>query len=100
LYFNSEGIASLIVGHHLLTGKIVDLEKPFAVLQKKPITCSKDSGAVDLMDVDPAPKEEPDATAMHSTPSEYEVVAFIKQKVVFKDRPKPIVQKSGIRKQK
>ena len=35
LYFNSEGVASLIIGHHLLTGKVVDLEKPFAVLQRK-----------------------------------------------------------------
>lgn len=35
LYFNSEGVASLIIGHHLLTGRVVDLEKPFAVLQRK-----------------------------------------------------------------
>ena len=28
---------------------------------------------------------------------EYEVVAFIKQKIIFKDRPKPIVQKSSVR---
>lgn len=64
LHFNSAtGTASLIVGHHLLTGKAVTLEKPLAVLQK----CSSSS-----------------------TP-EYCVSALIRRKLVFKSRPKPIV---------
>lgn len=66
LHFFPCGTASMIVGHHLLSGKVVTLDKPLAVLQK--YVDEEQSG----------------------TP-EYRITAFITKKVIFKNRPKPIV---------
>ena len=87
LHFDSRGTPSLIVGHHLLTGKVLPLEKPFAVLRKKRV--APKSG-----DSEQSEMETEIVTGIGAgVNTEYEVVALITTKIIFKNRPKPIITK-------
>lgn len=64
LHFEKSGTPILIIGHHLLYGKEMKLEKPFALLQKQ---------------------------TSDNNQTEYLVKSVIMSKIIFKTRPKPIV---------
>ena len=97
------GTPSLVIGHHLLSGKVVDLEKPFAVLRKKVSASSRNSNHGGTSEADaPSPRDEECDVMMETSEvvqehiavnTEYEVIAVIQKKIVFKNRPKPIITK-------
>ncbi|WKX88165.1 hypothetical protein Q1695_008090 [Nippostrongylus brasiliensis] len=67
---NSEAL--LLIGHHLLEGKMVDLEKPFALIRQ-------------------TPGEDPES--QHSSML---IDAIIRRKLVFRNRPKPLVTQQQV----
>lgn len=69
LHFNHEGNPIMIIGHHILHGKVQDLDKPLLVITKETI---------------------PDSDVLPEN-IKYGVTAVIKKKLIFKTRPKPIV---------
>lgn len=70
LHFTKAGVPVLIVGHHLMFGKEMVLEKPYALLEK----VDGDNSRTDV-----------------AKTTEYSVKSIITRKIIFKTRPKPIV---------
>ncbi|XP_030586824.1 chromosome transmission fidelity protein 8 homolog [Archocentrus centrarchus] len=86
LLYTKEGVPVLIVGHHILYGKQVKLEKPFAVLTKQSGHSQDSPNSTDVVI-----EEAMDTDQQGSASTFYSVSALIKWKLIFKIRPKPII---------
>ncbi|KAG1738358.1 Ctf8-domain-containing protein [Suillus paluster] len=78
---------TLIIGHHLLEGKVVNLPKPLGVMHRK--ETSKRYGY---------PGNGDDSRTMKDTSNpgvSWGIVALVKKKIVFSKRPMPIVNLGG-----
>lgn len=97
----------LRIGHHLIEGKLANLPKPLAVLQKQTTTRGSASISASRWSGDGDPDEEEmmqdreetlapaDAESVESSESavQWNAIAIIKRKIVFSKRPMPIVGK-------
>lgn len=72
LHFTKSGTPILIIGIHVLQGKEMALQKPFAVLVKKK-------------------NEETNTANTSEVKTAYVIKAIVKKKLIFRSRPKPIV---------
>ncbi|KAF5327517.1 hypothetical protein D9619_004156 [Psilocybe cf. subviscida] len=104
---------TLLIGNHLLEGKIASLPKPFAVLvrkeHKKPSSNGRtsitgeddedneqDSAEPDSMaaDMDSAMPDAGDAFAAGDEPSPgWNIAGIVKKKIIFSKRPMPVIGK-------
>ncbi|XP_037071360.1 chromosome transmission fidelity protein 8 homolog [Pollicipes pollicipes] len=80
LHFTRQGAPVLIVGHHILWGKVATLEKPLLVMEKGEAATREIS--VDAMETE-------DAGA--GAECRYHVRAVVRKKILFRSRPKPII---------
>ncbi|KAH9915105.1 uncharacterized protein B0H18DRAFT_1042547 [Fomitopsis serialis] len=71
---------TLLIGHHLLEGKLVNLPKPLA---------SSNKVVADALDTIP----DGDVSPRLAQPTSWDVIAVVKRKMVFSRRPMPMVGK-------
>ena len=78
-----------MIGHHKLEGKLVNLNKPLAVLHRHDSqTSDEDENAEDAaMEVDGSGGRVGDASEAKS----WDMIAIVKRKMVFSKRPMPVV---------
>ena len=101
LHFTKAGQTPvLIIGHHILYGKVSTLEKPLVIMEKCQKGLNKDqnisgeeTNAIDKpsegneMELD----DQIESGESETTETVYNVRAIIKKKLLFKSRPKPII---------
>ncbi|OSD01915.1 hypothetical protein PYCCODRAFT_1468199 [Trametes coccinea BRFM310] len=80
---------TLLIGHHLLEGKLVNLSKPLAVMHRYDHTTSSDAHGAedDAMNLDREGSQRP----AENDARRWDIVAVVKRKMVFSRRPMPIV---------
>ncbi|KAF8150713.1 Ctf8-domain-containing protein [Crassisporium funariophilum] len=90
---------TLLIGHHLLEGKIAPLPKPFAILLRsgavrKPASpdIDEDDMVVDSTGIDPDVAVEDG----EESSSSWTVVGVVKKKIVFSKRPMPVMGKQQL----
>ncbi len=88
LHYNSDGTPVLILGHHVLFGKVLSLEKPFLLLKK---TRTNVPTKIQIDDDDEDNLKENDDPPETKTLTSYIVKAVIRKKLLFNKRPRPIV---------
>merc|ERR1711872_494333 len=88
LHYSKDGTPIMIIGHHILYGKVVSLEKPLVTLEKTQVA----NNGSDSMISDKTNNDElMDLDTELETKTEYRVKSVIRKKLVFKTRPKPII---------
>lgn len=88
--------STLLIGHHLLEGKITNIAKPLAVLLR-----SRTASNVTLSqtvrqdqndeDVEILHHDQEDQQTISRTAMEWNMIALVKRKIVFSKRPMPVV---------
>jgi len=87
LHFTDKDAPVLIIGHHILHGKVIVLEKPLAVIAK--LSDKTENTDVNHLDMDTAEVSPLPAAPTRETC--YHIKAVIRRKLLFKARPKPII---------
>lgn len=94
LHFNSDGVPIILLGHHILYGKAMPLEKPFVLLRKEVTKIQENKIPIDDLDEEGVAEEKMDTEVFQAetkTKTNYSVIAVIRRKLLFNKRPRPIV---------
>lgn len=75
------------MGHHILHGKVVKLEKPLVVIARSSARCD-DEHMTESLEKSTVKAEESSSAVENPY---YNVTAVIRNKIVFKTRPRPII---------
>lgn len=81
----------MILGHHVLYGKVVSLEKPMVLLKKKVSKIPTFTDEEEEEERDGQMDDSGEKSEVAKTQTEYLVSAVIKRKILFNKRPRPIV---------
>ncbi|EDV25472.1 uncharacterized protein TRIADDRAFT_55593 [Trichoplax adhaerens] len=84
IYFDDKNTPYIIIGSHILDGKVVQIDKPLVVLEKG--TLNDQSSESDMNHEN------------KNKSVEYSIKGIIKTKLIFKSRPKPIVLQQYVKK--
>uniref|UniRef100_K3X789 Chromosome transmission fidelity protein 8 n=1 Tax=Globisporangium ultimum (strain ATCC 200006 / CBS 805.95 / DAOM BR144) TaxID=431595 RepID=K3X789_GLOUD len=85
-----DGVPTIRIGNHILTGKVAALPKPFAILQKDVREGAVRSVGANDGGKDNASDDNADAAAKDAQ-MQYEVVGIARTRVIFNSRPKPVL---------